>query len=359
MGLQETAEGVAGRFLVRESTTRTDRLVDEITNIDILLCLRGVEERSLAIYERLGPTAKHVCCPSFSAEDVQHASSLASDEVDKQLRIRQPSFRLKLGASTDYFANTDSLVSKLSTLVRKVRGETINVVMDISSLPKAYSCSLIGFLFGLDRSVRLRALYSEATYGVGLRSIAEVEPPEFPLSGLGQFTDGKWKLINLAHLPPALEARDGRKLVAFCGGDEDRLITALQQYDGIERSVMVAASDSGDSQSTAAERKASLCQFTPLGDGAITTIHPHRVVSALDRLDELCVTAAGKRSAFIMPFSTKPHALAAALYSLSTNGVSVVGRVPLVYRLRQATRTGRVLCYEILDLSSPHTGAYL
>jgi hypothetical protein len=361
---QTVAEKVVGRFLIREVRSAAALSLATFGDVDVLVCLQGAEDRSINVFEQIAVRSRFVCCALFAQTGVPYATSDRFVAACASISERKLAWKLPLGPSVEYFENIDLLVKRIGALVARIKSDVVNVVLDISSLPKAYITSVLGYLYKINRSIRVRALYSEAEYGSELRNPSAIpavtaDVSDFPLSPLGRFTDGAWRLINLAHMRPALEAREGRKVVAFCGGDEDRLISALQQYDGAERAVVVAASKSPDSIEAADRRKASLCEFTPLDEGAVTMSHPHKVLDALELLEQICVTTKGTRSAFIMPFSTKPHALAAAIFVLANEDVSVVARIPGAYLLRQATRTNRIWIYEIIDLSSPHMGRYL
>jgi hypothetical protein len=208
-------------------------------------------------------------------------------------------------------------------------------------------------------AVYAEANYEEVDHKRLARELTVADTPPFNLSGLGRFTTGSWALVNLAYFDPIFAPAGEKRLIAFCGGDEDKLISELQRHELADRFVVVAASNSDVSQKNANDRAQSLRNFVPLEEHRIRRCHPHTAVGASLIIRELSASRTASHSVLLMPFSTKPHSLASAVASLSETRATMVARVPARYIPRGAGRTNRIWHYDIIDLTSPFAGTAL
>ncbi len=356
------AETSVGRFALRQS--RLDFADGDLVtdcDSDLLICMRSWEDRSLHAFERFGAACGRVILFEFDPSFGKRSTSTRFEELQRDMLQRKALNNVKLGRSTDYFANMEIIRQALDYELSR-RKRVRKIWIDISALSKAYSSSLLGYLFGRCGAIWVRCVYSEAEYGAAIAPSAvsaEIQGATFELSNLGRFTDGNWQLKTLAHLPTYSDPRESRRIVAFCGGDEDRLILALQQYEMHERFVIVAASNSAASQDNARQRIESLVRYAPLEADKISQCHPHSAVEMITTLSELRPPRPSDSSMLIMPFSTKPHAIAAAIFCLAHDRVAMVARIPAAYVPRTANRTSRVWLYDTFDLTSPYIGSLL
>ena len=329
---------------------------DHLSEIDLLLVCRSWEQRSLYAIETLGPRAKKIAILKFRPSHAEPATSDNGREIECQTANRDAWIPLALNRSTSVDSNIALLEKNLSQLFSLI-GPTAKVVIDASSIPKFYTMSLIAHSLKKGTLCHLFCVYTEGAYAP--EPTTEVAAPD-KQSTFGRFTEGEWKIQPVRFLEGATAVRENRSILAFCGAEEDRIIPQLERYEDHARRVIISSGGNvAPHVANAAERRQILINSLGLSEDDIRQCDPFSVCQALALVREYASSQPAYGGGIvILPFSTKPHAIASAIAGFNSTA-SVFSRIPSGYSGRGVFSTGRVFSYHLVDLSHPNSLAVL
>jgi hypothetical protein len=323
---------------------------DVIGSIDLLLICRSWEQRSLHALELLGSRAKKIAIIEFTPSHAAAARSERAGTIEALSKENNSWANLVLGRSTAVSPNMALLENILSDLFLQM-GPAANVVIDVSSIPKFYTMSLLAHAFKTGMVAHLRCVYSEGTYAADIGSAGVDAEGQ---STFGKFTEGDWKIQPVRYLEGRTAVRDNRSIVVFCGAEEDRIIPQLERYEDHDRQIIISSGGDVAVHADNAERRRDiLIRALALQDSDIRFCDPFSLCQALELLRGCAAARSIDNEGFmILPFSTKPHAIACAIAGLNSSA-SVFCRVPLSYSGRGVAPNGRVFSYHLIDISHP------
>lgn len=326
---------------------------DKLTGLDTFVFCRSWETRSLAMFKRIADTPKlvDICFDEpVEADYSDDETKAALERAEKEGRLT----RIRLGKSTDVHANCLKLKKDLVGLFDQPRSR---VGIDISSFPKVYTLSVMGWCFSDRKLCALRLLYSEGLY--------EPDGDDKPLTGLeiklARFTTGPWHLMAVPFLGRSFRAEEGQTLVVLCGSDHDRILSALDTYEHLNRWAVVTAFTPEKPDDVAVLHAESLREEAGLAPGQVYFSEPFSAIHALEVMEKIFdkVEPLNRAGGLILPFSSKPHAVASAIVSLFDPGVTVMARCPSKYEPLPRKASGRGVEIMVADLSSPFAGDLL
>lgn len=243
-------------------------------------------------------------------------------------------------------SDVESWRNALAELVAGTRialGRPLDMVVDVSCLPKYFMLTLMGYCVSSGSVRSLRLLYAEGRYAPsdGNTSLA----PDHA------FTEGSWRSLPVPYLEGRLspdkkveviasigfETFQARKLIRVYEAERHRLVTPYPGFspeygDQSEKEAKALATNLDLS-----EREILRC---PAGDAAAAA---DIVVEVLDR--------GGRFKEVGLCLGTKPHAIGFGVAALIRPDFTLVCRMPDRYVETETPATGVMWSYELRDLS--------
>lgn len=222
-------------------------------------------------------------------------------------------------------------------------GRPLDIVVDVSCLPKYYMLTLMGYCMSSGSVRSMRLLYAEGRYAPsdGNTSLA----PDHA------FTEGAWRSLPVPYLEGRLspdkkvevvasigfETFQARKLIRVYEAERHRLVTPYPGFspeygDQSEKEAKALATNLDLD-----EREVLRC---PAGDAAAAA---DIVVDLLDRC--------GRFKEVGLCLGTKPHAIGFGVAALIRPDFTLVCRMPDRYVETETPATGVMWSYELRDLS--------
>lgn len=305
------------------------------------------EDRSLQILEAIGANAERLLRIEFSPPSATHADSEPASAIVANAKRKKRFKTINLGRSTDFSNN----VVRLAREIGPIKPSELLPIVDITSMPKYIIVSLTALLLNLGVAA-IRYCYSEGSYGAALPKAA-VEALAQPRTAdpLGGFTQGKWIRQRIPFFEGDTSCREGRRLFVFCGSDQDQIASVLDDYEQMNRFAIICRENDSISEARANSLHDAIVAQKVLDKESIMFCDPFSAVELVAKMEN--VPRLGECDDVMMPFSTKPHSLSAAVRGLFHGRCSVVCRVPEAYLPRQIGRAKRIFAYDLFDLSSP------
>lgn len=240
----------------------------------------------------------------------------------------------------------DSWRDGITDLVSSVRcevGRPLDVVVDVSCLPKYYMLTLLGFCFSSGSVRSLKLIYAEGRYAAsdGDSSLA----PDHA------FTEGSWRSLQVPFLEGrwspdkkveilasiGFETFQARKLIRLYEAERHTLITPYPGFSATYSEQSEREAQSLASNLELEDREILRC---PAGDAAAVA---EKVVDVLDR--------GGRYKEVGLCMGTKPHAIGLGLAALVRPDFTLVCRMPDRYIETETPSTGLTWSYGLRDLS--------
>lgn len=320
---------------------------------DVFVFCRSWEARSIsAIKRKVG--GAHIVNISFEGNPADDVTDPESDDILKRAHSEGRLTKIDLGPSTAISGNAIALQRQLAPILSK---RDARVIFDVSSIPKAYTLSIIGWCFGDRLLPALKLFYSEGVYRhVPLNSVDPLADVK-----LASFTTGPWTLTQIPFLEGNGTIEEGQKLIAFCGGDHDQILSTLAEYEHLSRWAILTSSDPVTPDEVAKRHAQSLEDSAGLSRSQILFANPLSAIDALVQCREVLKRGKSRLPAgtLVLPFSTKPHSIAAAVLSLFDPSVIVLARQPTQYVGQDIIGSGTGVLITVADLSSPFVGPLL
>lgn len=318
---------------------------------DVAVLARSWEQRSTAALKRL--TGKPlIVMLTFLDPPAPDCLDPAADALLAEAAAENRFVEVKLGLSTAYRANCLAIRNALAVRF----APATRILLDITSIPKVYTMSIVGWSFSERRVSALRFYYNEGDYRKPLDPASTNEEAK-----LASFTTGKWALISPPFLEGDMGLGDGSKLVAFCGGDHERILEVMAEYEHLSRWAILTSDTPKSPDPIALRHAASLEQNANLSKKHVQYADPLSAIDALVRAREILRAHSNDPGVggVVLPFSTKPHAIAAAALGIFGPRVTILARQPDAYIPHDIQASERAIQIDLADLSSPEVSALL
>jgi hypothetical protein len=240
--------------------------------------------------------------------------------------------------------NWRDMITSLVLSARQELGRALDVVVDVSCLPKYYMLTLLGFCLSSGSVRSLKFFYAEGRYAPsdGNASLA----PQHA------FTDGSWRSLQVPFLEGrwspdkkveilasiGFETFQARKLIRLYEAERHTLITP---YPGFSAEYGEQSEREAKSLANNLDLQEQEILRCPAGDAAAVAL---QVVELLDR--------GGRYKEVGLCMGTKPHALGLGLAALVRPDFTLVCRMPDRYVETETPPTGVTWSYELRDLSA-------
>lgn len=278
------------------------------------------------------------------AEEGKSGRRAEHDAALTRLAVDQAASVADLGRHS--VSDVESWRNALAGLVADTRtalGRPLDMVVDVSCLPKYYMLTLMGYCLSSGWVRSLRLLYTEGRYAPsdGNTSLA----PDHA------FTEGSWRSLPVPYLEGRLSPDKKVEVIASIGFETFQARKLIRLYEA-ERHFLVTpypgfSPEYGDQSEKEAkalainldleEREILRC---PAGDA---TAAASIVVDVLDRC--------GRFKEVGLCLGTKPHAIGFGVAALIRPDFTLVCRMPDRYVETETPATGIMWSYELRDLS--------
>jgi len=236
-----------------------------------------------------------------------------------------------------------SAITNLITDLRRELGRPIDIVADISCLPKYYMLAMLGFGLhnGLIRS--LRFLYAEGRYAPADGNVS--------LAANHSFTEGAWRSLPVPYLEGLLSPDKKVHVIASIGFETFQARKLIRVYEAERHTLITPHPGFSDEYSEQSEREAgALANNLDLGEDAIIKCPAGDATAAAAAIVNL-VDCNDRLKPIGLCLGTKPHALGMGLAALLKPDLTVVCRMPDRYVETETPATGITWSYELRDLS--------
>ena len=234
----------------------------------------------------------------------------------------------------------------LAELVANTRialGRPLDMVIDVSCLPKYYMLTLMGYCVSSGSVRSLRLLYAEGRYAPSDGNTS--------LSPDHAFTEGSWRSLPVPYLEGRLSPDKKVEVVAAIGFETFQARKLIRVYEA-ERHRLVTpypgfSTEYGDQSEKEAKALANNLDLDereilrcPAGDAAAAA---DIVIDVLD--------GGGRFKTVGLCLGTKPHAIGFGVAALIRPDFTLVCRMPDRYVETETSATGIMWSYEVRDLS--------
>lgn len=318
---------------------------EALSGFDVIVVCRNWEERSVSALKRVDnkPIIVELI---FSDRPAPQYIDIDVDNIIEEARSEGRLREILLETAVDVRANCALIHRDLSVEFKSDR----RVIIDVTSIPKVYTISIVGWCFSERCIPMLWFIYQEGEYRSAALDVAGADEIK-----LANFTRGPWTLIQVPYLEGDMSIEDGDRLVAFCRGDHERILSALSDYEHLDRSAIITSTRPNSPDQIAKDHADSLVENAGLD---LDNIHFADPMSAIDAL--VCAKEILRQrpegsgyGGIVLPFSTKPHALAAAVIGVFGPGVTILARQPMEYVAQDIAPAERAILISMADLSSP------
>ena len=244
-------------------------------------------------------------------------------------------------------SDVESWRNALVELIASTRialGRPIDLVCDVSCLPKYYMLTLMGYCLSSGSVRSLRLLYAEGRYAPSDGNVS--------LSPDHSFTEGAWRSLPVPYLEGRLSPDKKVEIVASIGFETFQVRKLIRVYEA-ERHCLVTpypgfSPEYGEQSEKEAKALATNLDLDereilrcPAGDAATAADIVLDVLDGCDRFKEvgLCL-------------GTKPHAIGFGVAALIRPDFTLVCRMPDRYIETETPATGIMWSYELRDLSA-------
>jgi hypothetical protein len=234
-------------------------------------------------------------------------------------------------------------ITDLVSRVRIEKGRPIDIVVDVTCLPKYYMLTFLGFCIATGSVRSLKLFYAEGRYAPSDGFIA-LAPDHSFTDGLWRslqvpFLEGRWfpdkKIEILASI--GFETFQARKLIRLYEAERHTLITP---YPGFSKEYGEQSEREAKSLANNLDLEEQEILRCGAGDAAAVAAE---AVKVLDR--------GGRYKEVGLCMGTKPHAIGLGLAALVRTDFTLVCRIPDRYTETETPATGMTWSYELRDLS--------
>jgi hypothetical protein len=340
-----TAEHESGFRRGHLSVTEHDRFTaDHQLDGDFLLLVSSWERRSTEILNARHPMYRDAAVLQFAetgesgrrAEHDQRLTAFAAENADNVHQLAQLS-------SADFFGWRDALFDVLLGAASAV-GRPIDVVVDLTCLPKYFALLLFGFSFHAGLVRRMSFFYAEGRYAPSESNLM--------LSTDHSFTLGDWRSLPVPYLEGELNPERKIRIIASIGFETFQARKFIRTYEAEQHILIVPSPGLSPEYQERAEAEAqALATNLDIGLAELRRAHAgSAIVMANDVIDLADETH--RHNDVLLCLGTKPHALGMGIAALLRPQLTLVCRIPSSYAETETPATGKSWIYDVLDLSA-------
>jgi hypothetical protein len=312
---------------------------------DLLICVSGWDERSVAVTEARRLRAHKTLLVFFDERDSdglrEHHDGLLSSfagEISELVEIQT-------GSAT-------SVKEVWAELLRRVRetflevGRPLNVFLSASTCPRYHSLALLGVGVGRGYIRKLSIAYSDGVY-----PDKDDDEPEI------SFTGGTAAVLAIPGLEGVSEPEKARFFLVSIGFEGWRSMRAVVRAEPDR--VCILLPDPGSSPSyveRALHDNQMLIDEYGVGDSSIIRANASDVVDTWRALSEQRIERPLTENTFYLCTGTKPHSLALALRAMQLGTPAVLYSVPEEFRVVKIKKGAVHWRYDILSTAIPSPG---
>lgn len=337
---------------------RQDRhLISEIecSDLDIVICFASWDTRSIAISHLRHCSAQVGIIVSFANKGATgRAQSHASILTEWLSRATRKVIEIEID-SLDERQSFEGLAAAIGNISKELQ-RPLNILLDFSSGPKAYTLSLIARGLKFAQIYELTAFYCEPSYE--LRKDKELRVgPDNKLVALDthryEYTEGDWRPIPLPYLEGEFRSGRRKRVIASLGFESVPSYQLVAQYEP-EDLVPVLAEPGFVTEYTTLAHEANdrLIASFGINDKEVLRYAAGDVVTLFADIvkREREKKRNGTDVAFLC-FGLKTHALGLSLAAIVLKYPIVVGRVPKRFLERETRASSHAWVYRIGDTS--------
>jgi hypothetical protein len=340
----------AGGLTLRQepiSETTIDKL-----NPDVVFSIVSWERRASALSTFWQSWPGSIDVIRFESPDAKMEER--KDRVQAEIVARSPRHKfVKLGPSVDFRKNASVIESIIQDYYAKLR-RPINMLVDISCLPKDYILFVLALGFRREFVGRLDFLYSEGRYHYEEEHATK---PTTSYSMRGLISDGEWSSLQIPYLESAQYIPDARDLIASLGGELTLSVPFIQRFEPRRvELLLVTHSDGRMGPPKDAREKRALGELESQPHTTKTSFEIEDVVGVAKHAIDFCRKSPSTATT-ALAIGPKPHAVALGVAAMCLPMMEVVCRIPSRYIPSEVDATGRAFHYSIEDRFEPY--AYL
>jgi len=312
---------------------------------DVCITVASWESRATRAFEVLPPLqARWEVWRFASADEDSRTAKLRCFEALKSLRTEALE-RVELASSLNYERNFALIESRLRK-ARIVAGRPLDVLLDVTCLPKKY------ILFFLGSAVRNEFIRSiDFVYAEGAYSPLPDEESHAALTWTG--SEGEWSSVLVPYLEAENYIPDARALVVALGAEISASVPFIERFEPMQIALISVDDDAQRINLESVEHERRLLR--DLEDLPITELHTADLADVLGvaRICQAFCIRHRDKAVTALAIGSKTHALALGLAALSVANLEVVCRLPSRYLSGDVVATGRVFHYTVEDRFEP------
>lgn len=247
-------------------------------------------------------------------------------------------------SSLDVTGWRDALCELLIDAAKDV-GRPLDVVVDLTCLPKYFALTILGFAIRAGLVRRIVFFYAAGRYAL--------PSAQGPLIPIHSFTEGEWRSFQVPYLEGELNPDRKVRIMAAIGFETYQARKFIAAYEAERHELLMPSPGFSPVYEARGEAETrALATFLDLSVEAVTRVPAWsankmanemlRLVDQTDRYNDLALC-----------LGTKPQALGVGIAALIRPQMTVVCRVPSRYAETDTPASGRAWTYTITDLSVP------
>lgn len=224
-------------------------------------------------------------------------------------------------------------------------GRALDVVVDLTCLPKYYALTILGFAIRAGLIRRIVFFYAAGRYAL--------PPTQGPLIPIHSFTEGQWRSFQVPYLEGELNLDRKVRILAAIGFETFQARNFIAAYEAERHELLMPSpgfsplyEDRGEAETRA------LATFLDLSMDAVIRV-PAWSVNEMANETLRLVDGTDQYNDLALCLGTKPQALGVGIAALIRPQMTVVCRVPSRYAETDTPASGRAWTYTITDLSIP------
>lgn len=338
---EDTPAWRSAHLAVSQTRASTER--HELSG-DLLILTSSWERRCTEIARARHGQYRMAAVVRFAEEGISGRRAVHDDALDALATVHaDDTFNLERMPTAAVDGWRDALVELVSK-ARAAAGRPIDVVADVSCLPKYYMLVLIGFCLSSGAVRSLRLLYAEGRYAP-LDSNASLAPDH-------AFTEGAWRSLQVPFLEGRWSPDKKVEIVASIGFETFEARKLIRLYEAERHRLITPHPGFSVEYGEQSEREAkSLAHYLDLDEQDILRCPAGDATSVAARVIDI-LDSGGRFKEVGLCMGTKPHAIGLGLASLVRSDFTLVCRMPDRYVETETPATGQTWSYELRDLSA-------
>lgn len=340
-----TTEQLSAAGLSATSTSDSDPSKLWHGDYDLLVCVSGWDERSVAIVAATDLRARRALLVLF--DEMDHLG--LRERHDAMLRdftlLAAKDVTILTGQATAVHELWAKLLTHLQ-LTYLERGGPLDVLITASTCPRYHTLALLGVGVGVGLIRKLTITYSDGIYPDP--SDDEVEVP---------FTGGTAAVVAVPGLEGSTEPDKKRFFLVSIGFEAWRSMRAITRAEPDRVCVLVP--DPGSSpdyvQRCLDDNKLLLTEFLITEDRMIRS-HASDAVAAWKALSDRGLEKPDEENVYYLCTGTKPHSIALALRAMQLGAPAVLYSIPEEFRVVQIKAGPKHWRVDIVATTTPSSG---